>query len=360
MKKTYSIILGLLLLVSCSDQKSTQQIVVSPEVDLPVKLERITLQKSRPVLELQLPGELISDQRTELLAKVNSYVSVLKVDIGDRVKRGQVLLVLHAPEIEAELHSAKAKWKAQESNAVLSKAIYNRIVRASKTPGAIATDLLEQATAKMQSDKASEQALYASYQQLSQIIEYLTIRSPFSGVVTERNVDQGTYVSPMSKTPLLVVEDIDNLRLETSVSQVNTSFVNRGDTLYFTTSSTGSKRYEAVVSRKAQRLDTKLRAELIQADVANKDKKLKPNMVADVFVSLQGKEATFFVPKSAVVDSNLGVYVISVDKGKVKHISVRTGRVIKDKIEVFGDLVEGQQILKAANEEIENQSIIDK
>jgi membrane fusion protein (multidrug efflux system) len=76
-------------------------------------------------------------------------------------------------------------------------------------------------------------------------------------------------------------------------------------------------------------------------------------MIAEAVIPLQNSEPTFFVPKSAVVESGMGVYVIRVENGKTKNVPVSKGRVMPEQVEVFGDLNEGDKILKMGSEEVQ-------
>lgn len=313
----------------------------------------VQLNKSNPKVMLKLAGELKPDQQTELFAKVNSYVKSVKVDIGSRVSPGQVLVVLEAPEIQSQVASAKAKLQAQEAIYLATKSTYDRTMKANETQGAIAKDALEQVKARMLADEAQLNAAKSAYNEIKDVNNYLVIRAPFRGTITSRNVDLGAYVGPMNKEPLLVVENNQKLRLNLSVPEANTPYIKLGDTIRFHVRSQPQQKHVALVTRKSGSLDVKLRSEKIEADFFNKSNALKPYMIAETMIPLQNTEATFFVPKSAVVESSLGIYVIVVENGKTKNIPLSKGRVMPDSIEVFGDLNEGDTILKMGSEEIQ-------
>jgi len=356
MKRIYITLVSLVVLTACADKKTPEAEEKKGETGMMMpgmnNKETLAIEKSNPAVPLQLPGELRADQRTELFAKVNSYVTDLRVDIGDHVKKGQVVMVLEAPEIQAQVSNAQAKWKAQEAMYISTKATYDRTLKANETPGAIAPDYLEQITAKMLADKAQLAATKSAYEEMQNIDQYLVIRAPFDGVITGRQVDKGAYVGPMSKTPLLIVEDIYTLRLNLSIAEANTPYIKEGDTVKFKVRTLPQKEFTGVITRKAGSLDLKLRAEQIQADINNKEQLLKPNMIADVTLQLKREEPSFFVPKSAVVESNLGIYVIEVREGIAYHVKVAKGRVMPMMVEVFGELTSGTHILKMATEEI--------
>lgn len=315
--------------------------------------ETVELSKSNPKVMLKLAGELKPYQQTALFAKVNSYVKSIRVDIGDRVSAGQVLAVLEAPEIQSQVASAKAKLEAQEAIYFSTKATYERTMKANETQGAIAKDALDQIKARKLSDEAQLNAAKSAYNELKDVNNYLVIKAPFSGTITDRNVDLGAYVGPMNKEPLFVVENNQKLRLNLSIPEANTPYIKLSDTIRFHVRSQPQQKHIALVSRKSGSLDLKLRSEKVEADFANRNNVLKPYMIAETSIPLQNTEPTFFVPKTAVVESGMGVYVIIVENGKTRNVPVSKGRVMPEQVEVFGELYQGEKILKMGSEEIQ-------
>ena len=348
-----------LSLVACNNEKKEE---TKKEGGMPAMgmgmgmmnpMETVEISKTNPLVMLKLAGELKPDQQTELFAKVNSYVKSIRVDIGDKVSAGQVLVVLEAPEIQSQVASAKAKLEAQQAIYLSTKATYDRTMKANETQGAIAKDALDQIKARMLSDEAQLNAAKSAYNEIRDVNNYLVIKAPFSGTITSRNVDLGAFVTPMNKEPLLVVENNSKLRLNLSVPEANTPYIKLGDTIRFHVRSQPQEKYVALVSRKSGSLDLKLRSEKIEADFINKNNALKPYMIAEAVIPLQNSEPTFFVPKSAVVESGMGVYVIRVENVKTKNVPVSKGRVMPEQVEVFGDLNEGDKILKMGSEEVQ-------
>lgn len=353
---TAAILILMVIPASCSKEKAAPKQEMKPM--MMNNMETVSIKKSNPKVELKLPGELVPDQETALFAKVQSYVKKINVDIGTYVSAGQILMVLEAPEIQSQAANAKAKWQAQEAIYTSTKASYERMYRANETKGAIAKDALDQITARKLSDAAQVNAAKSAYHELQDINRYLVIRAPFSGVITERNVDLGAYVGPMGGTPLMVIQNTSKLRLSLSVSEASVPYLNVGDTISFRVNAIPEKSFKARISRKSGSLDLKLRSEKIEADFANHSKELKPFMIAESMIPLQNTEATFFIPRSAVVESNMGIYIIKKENGKAKFIPVKKGRIMNDTIEVFGELSEGDQIIKKGNEEILEGSLI--
>ncbi|WP_212001911.1 efflux RND transporter periplasmic adaptor subunit [Chitinophaga sp. HK235] len=353
----YIIVTSTFILAACSDNK--KEIKEEKKTGMMMNpFETVEIRKSNPLVTLKLAGELIPDQQTALFAKVNSYVKNIRVDIGDRVSAGQVLMVLEAPEIQSQVANAKAKLQAQEAIYLSTKSTYDRMMKASETQGAIAKDALDQIKARRLSDEAQLNAAKSAYNELKDIDNYLVIRAPFSGTITDRKVDLGSYVGPMEKTPLLVIQNIQKLRLNLSIPEAHTPYLKIGDTIRFQVRSQPQKKHLAFISRKSGSLDVKLRSEKIEADFINTNNELKPFMIAETSIPLQNTEATFFVPKSAVVESGMGVYIIRVEHGKTSNVPVSKGRMMPDQVEVFGALREGDRILKMGSEEIQEGSSI--
>jgi membrane fusion protein (multidrug efflux system) len=351
----YILVATAVTLSACNNAKpeKTKDVKTDKPMMMMNPFEKVTISKSNPLVQLKLAGELAPDQQTDLYAKVNSYVKQIKVDIGSVVSAGQVLITLEAPEIQSQVASAKAKWQAQEAIYLSTKSTYDRMMKANETKGAIAKDALDQITARKLADESQLNAAKFAYNELRDMDNYLVIRAPFNGVVTEKNVDLGAYVGPMGKTPLLVIQNTQKLRLSLSIPEANTPYLKVGDTIKFKIRSAPEKKYFAIISRKSGTLDLKLRSEKIEADFLNVNQELKPFMVAETMIGLQNTKATFFVPKTALVESSLGIYVIRIENGKTKNIPVAKGRVMPDQFEVFGELNEGDEILKMANEEMQ-------
>jgi membrane fusion protein, multidrug efflux system len=319
--------------------------------------ETFRVESARLESTLRLPAELVADRKVDVYAKVNAYVRNLRVDIGATVHEGDVLVQLEAPEIEAQLASANARWKALEALHVASKATYERTVGASAIEGAVARDAVDQSRAKEQADAAQVAAAKATYDELRAMKSYLVVRAPFDGVVTERNVELGTYVGPSGKgsnKPMLVVQSVDKMRLTVSVQEAYSPYVRVGDTLQFSVRTLPGRMFSARVARKAGALDAALRAERIEADLDNRDRALVPLMVADARLALASPAPTLIIPRTALVESAMGTYVLRVRDGKANRVPVARGTRAGDKVEVFGELGPGDVLLLKATEEMQD------
>jgi membrane fusion protein (multidrug efflux system) len=361
---------GLLALSAChSDdkEKAEQQRAQQEQTDIEVPpVETIDLQKSKLVSTLQVPGELTPHQQVSLYAKINSYVKRYLVDVGSEVHAGQLMIVLEAPEINSQLASARARIKQQEAIYLASKATYDRLFNTAKTPGTIAQNDIDQADARRKADLANVEAAKASYQEVSSNLQYLQIRAPFDGVVSERNASMGAYVGPGGKgsdLPLFVVQQQKKLRLVISVPELSTGSLSSNEEVGFTVKAIPNQQFTAKIKRSAGALDAKLRSERLEMDVDNPKKLLLPGMYAEVSVPLKSHDSTFVIPKTALVQSTEKVFVVRVDsKHRAQWIDVQKGIQSKDVVEVYSkDLHIGDKLVKIATDEIrDGQPVNDK
>jgi len=361
---------GLLTLSAChSDdkEKADQQRAQQEQTDIEVPpVETFGLEKSKLVSTLQIPGELTPYQQVSLYAKINSYVKNYLVDVGSEVRKGQLMIVLEAPEINSQLASARARIKQQEAIYLASNATYGRLFNTAKTPGTIAQNDIEQADARRKADMANIDAAKASYQEVSSNLQYLQIRAPFDGVVSERNASMGAYVGPGGKgsdLPLFVVQQQKKLRLVISVPELSTGSLSNQEEVGFTVRAIPNQQFTAKIKRSAGALDAKLRSERLEMDVENPKKVLLPGMYAEVNVPLKSHDSTFVIPKTALVQSTEKVFVVRVDQNhRAQWIDVQKGIQSKDVVEVYSkDLHLGDKLVKVATDEIrDGQPVNDK
>lgn len=354
---------GMGLLGACGPDKKAkeeqaQTVAQENALDTPT-VALIPVTKGKLSSTITVPGELQPFLQVDLYAKVNSYVKTLLVDIGSQVHKGQLLVTLEAPEINSQLEEAKSRIQQNKAVFFASKATYDRLYSTSKTPGTVSLNDLEQAQAKMQSDSANVEAAKSAYKVVAANLAYLEIRAPFDGIITLRNINLGTYVGPSGgggNQPLLVIEDHKRLRLVISVPENSTGGLNNKSEVTFTVKALQGEKYTGQVKRLAGSLDEKLRSERLEVDVINKDNRLLPNMYADVSVPIPSRDSAYIVPKTAVVTSTEKVFVIRVVNSRAEWVDVQKGRESGDDMEIHGNIKVGDQLVRAATEEIRNGS----
>jgi RND family efflux transporter MFP subunit len=322
-------------------------------------IEVFPLKKGQLASNIRIPGELVAFQQVDIYAKVSSFVKKLYADVGTEVREGQLLATMEAPELTSQLVASESRLKSFEAIYQASKANYERLLETSKTPGTVSQNDLDVALAKQKSDLAQLDAARSASREITDTRNYLEIRAPFSGVITSRNVSTGAYVGPSGKGsefPLFTLVEQRKLRLVVSVPEAYTSYLKNQSAVTFKVKSLPSENFTAKVTRLAGALDARLRSQRTEMDVVNSDRKLLPGMITEVSIPLSGNVNTFAVPKSAVLNSTQGTYLIKVQNQKAVWVPIKTGAASDDKMEVFGDVKEGDILVKVANEEIRDNS----
>jgi RND family efflux transporter MFP subunit len=351
-------------LISCSkEEKKEQHVEEIPSVEV------TSIKSMQPSMQIVLPGELKPWNRTSLHSKVKGYVGNVLVDRGTVVRKGQLLAVLEAPEIVASLNQARAQVSSAEATLIeqqtrkkISTTTYSRVLETSQTAGAVSANELDVAHARMMSDSAlakaaSEnlQAARAQFASQEQLVQYLSVRAPFDGNITERNISPGDLVGPESSSKaLFVIEDRSKLRLTIAVPENLSNAVEEKSVVTFTTEADPLREYKAKFARSSNSLQEINRTMIAEFDFDNTAGDLKAGMYAEVKIPVMRNRATLFVPRTSVLHSTEGVFVLKVNNEIAEWISVRKGNPADSLVEVFGQVHEGDLIIRHANEELRN------
>ena len=175
--------------------------------------------------------------------------------------------------------------------------------------------------------------------------------APFDGVITERNVHPGSLVGP-STGALLRIEQTSRLRLTVPVPESYVGTIVKGTKVTFKVSAFPDQTFQGVIARPAHTLDMKMRSMLVELDVTNSNLRLAPGMFAEVQWPLSRAQTSLFVPRTAVVRTSERQFVVRVRNGIAEWVDVRRGELDGDVIEVFGDLREGDIVVRRGNDEI--------
>ena len=362
-----------------------------------------TIQVAAKHLEstVRIPAELIAFRDVAIHPKVQGFIKSVAVDRGSTVKMGQVLVEIVAPELDANYQESRAKFEtarsallqaqsnvanfvAQQEEAQAKveaeEANYKRIQFAARTPGAIAPVDLEAAEKTLQGSKAhvraAEQAVIGAKSELEvqkgrirsakqalisigETKAYLTVKAPFDGTITERNVHEGSLVSSTaSSTPMLRLQETAKLRLLVPVPEADISCIRQGEEMKFTVPAFVGKSFTGTIARISHGLERKTRTMIIELDVPNRSKELEPGMYAEVVWQMRRPYATFFVPATAVVSANDKTFVIRVKNNKAEAVTISRGQTMGKEVEIVGEIEPGDQVVLQASEEIKPGSVV--
>jgi len=319
----------------------------------------------------RLPGELQAYEVVAVFPKVTAYVDSISVDRGTQVKSGQLMARLVAPEVAAQRAEAQSKLQAAEAQRAEADAklasdqsTYDRLKSASATPGVVAGNDLEVAHRAVDADRArleamrgSAEAAKSALKSVTEIERYLQVRAPFDGIVTERNVHPGSLVGPATSSsaaamPMLRVEKTARLRLVVPVPEKYATGINVGSKVEYSVSAFPSQTFAGTIARVAHSVDVKTRTMPVELDINNSDGRLSSGMFPEVLWPVRRTELTLFVPTSAVARTTEATFVIRVRDGNTEWVNVQTGEIDGKSIEVFGGLLEGDEVAVRGTDEL--------
>src|SRR5213596_98665 len=317
--------------------------------------------------QVKLPGEFQPYLAVPIYAKLPGFVKRVAVDRGSAVKTGQVLVTLEAPEMQAQITEAQSKAQAlglqraeAEAKLAAAQSTYDRLKAASATPGVVAENdvvvaqkNVEAAQALVRSYADSIKAAEAQVQAVKDLEQYLTLKAPFDGIITERNVHPGALVGPGSgSTPLLRLHQVSRLRLVVAVPEALVGAMVKGARVPFTVPAYPGETFYGMASLVAHDLDEKTRTMAVELDVRNADLRLAAGMYPEVQWPVKRPQPSTLVPPTSIVTTTERTFVIRVTNGVVEWVNVSRGARVGDLVEVFGSLKEGDSIVRRGTDEL--------
>jgi RND family efflux transporter MFP subunit len=321
--------------------------------DSPPVVTVATARRAPPTSELTLPGNAQAYRGAGLYARTNGYLKRWLVDIGDRVKEGQLVAEISAPDVDDQLAQARANLvlsranlKVSQANLELAKITLERDLRTGTATAPLVIDQdraqVTTAAAQVESAKASIQVNEATVQQYADLVAFQKIVAPFDGVITARTVDPGALVTadnPSETRPLFYVQQTDPLRVFVNVPQTYATTIAVGQTAVLYRQEDPGRQFTGRVTRTADALDANTRTLLTQVDVPNPDGALRSGMYLQVkFVAARAARAVL-VPSAALVWRPQGPVVPVLDKdNRVRYRAVQVGRDFGLEMEVVTGL----------------------
>ena len=317
---------------------------------------------------LELPADVRALQETSLFPRASGYLKKLMVDIGDRVKEGQLLAEIDSPEVDSQLNEAQAALEQSKANLNKSQAdeqlaqtTIDRYDALSKTPGAVTQQdwdekrsQYNQAVAALNASKANVNAAAATVQRLTDEKAFEKVIAPFAGVITTRNYDIGALLQANNPSgrELMRIARTDTLRAFVSVPQSAASGVRIGQEATLTVRNFPGRQFPGIVTRSAGAVDANTRTLRVQVDVENKDNALWAGMYGTISLPLLRDHPPMLIPTSALIVQADGTKVAVIEDGKVKMKKIDVGRDLGQELEVTQGLVDGEQVVSNPGERL--------
>lgn len=315
---------------------------------------------------ISLPGSVQPLEETVIYARASGYVRKWYVDIGDKVKEGQLLVELDTPELDQELDQARAQLNQAQASLVqsqanreLSKANLQRYKQLAPS-GVVSMAELDQRQAMAAVDEASvtvAQATIAAQQanirRLVQLKSFARVTAPFGGTVTQRTVEIGSLVSAGTGQPMYKIAAMDPARIFVQVPQDVAPGVRAGVSADVTVREYPGRKFTGTVSRAAGELDAATRTMTTEIRIPNPDGLLIAGMYAQAAFTLPSPHRVFEIPATAVSSDAHGTRVAIVDDAsEIKLVPIVIERDTGATVEVASGLTGTERVVKLAGAQL--------
>jgi len=284
---------------------------------------------------IDLPGRLEAYYRAPIFARVSGYLKSWSVDMGARVKAGQVIAEIEAPDLDQQLLQARADLASQQASARLSEATLSRR-KTLVASNFVSAQEIDERTADLSNKNMAVRAGQANVERLEALAGYKKITVPFDGIVTARDTDVGALINAGggSGPAMFVISDITKLRVYVNVPQNYVPSIKIGAKAVMTVPEYPTRTFEATVEASAQAVDVSSGTTRMQLALDNSKSELMPGSYANVRLTLQRDGVPLSIPASALIFNQNGLRVATVgpdDRIQFKQVTIARdlGRTIE-------------------------------
>ena len=344
MKTNFFITLLAVLALSCSDSENQQsEKIIQTEKNTNVKV--VNPQQRSFTSTLQIIGNALPNKQLNIHAMEGGFLSELKKDIGDKVQKGDILAVLNNPELTRELEINKVAKQVAEANYLRFKKVI------AKTPELTTLQEFEKV-------EATYLMANAKYKATINRDSLLSIRAPFSGMITTRNVELGALIqSGINNTnaaALFEIMDMEIIRLTIALPETEVDNISKGMRAEISFTELPGEQFSAQVSRMANAIDNRNKTMQVQLDIPNRNGKIKAGMYANVAIQLQSTGDKISLPNEALIAIKSEFFILQVKDGIVKRTLIKKGLSNTHFFEVLSNeinenskvIVEGKAMVK--------------
>jgi RND family efflux transporter MFP subunit len=320
--------------------------------------------------DVVLPADIRANQQTAIYARANGFLKQWLVDIGGRVKKDQLLAVIDAPDVDAQLNESKAALEQAKAMVIKDQADlevaqtdYDRYLKTQKeNPGSVTQedidakrDTRDDAAGALAVAKAAVTQAAATVQQEAVLQGFEKITAPFDGVITARNYDVGALINPtnISNTKeMFDIADLSTLRVYVDVPQSYSTDIQVGQPAYLTVRNYPGRQFKGVVALMAGALDDATRTLPFELEFVNSDGALYPGMYGQARLPITNPHPMLTIPSSTLIFNAGGSQVAVVRDGKVHYQKITVGRDLGTELEIADGLSADDMIVTNPGERL--------
>jgi RND family efflux transporter MFP subunit len=308
----------------------------------------VSPKQTAPAEEIILPGNVEPYISSPIYSRTNGYLKKWYVDIGARVKQGQLLAVIDTPEVDQQLQQSLSNLNTAKANLALAQITRNRYQGLLRS-NAVSQQDVDNAVGTYNANEAIVQANQANVKQLEALQSFEKIYAPFDGIVTARNTDIGDLINSGSgggtKTDLFHIAQPGKLRVYVNVPQEYSQGIKAGMTADLSLAEFPDRKFQGKLVRTASAINVTTRTLLVEIEVDNFSGTLLTGSYAEVHLKIPTQASTLLLPVNALLFRTEGLRVGVVKDGKVVLTAVTPGRDFGNQIEVVSGLKPDDQVI---------------
>ena len=319
--------------------------------------------------QLTLPGSVQAFDQTPIYARTNGYVKARYADIGDHVRKGQLLAVIEDPTTEQALRQAqatvgqlKAALAQAQANAQLAS-VTNQRWTALQQQGVVSRQDADTQNANYNAQKAAVAAAEANIaageanvRSQQEQLGFSRVVAPFAGVILARNIDTGSLISSGSAnsvTQMFTIGEAGKVRVFTNVPQADADAMVAGQKATVSIRELPGSNFMGTVNRTSQAIDPGTRTLLVEVDLPNQQMNILPGMYATVQFSIQNAAPPVVLPSNALIMRSAGPQAAVVDANNIVHMqTLILGRDTGTSVEVLSGLQPGDVVVTSAGDSV--------
>jgi RND family efflux transporter MFP subunit len=291
--------------------------------------------------DLILPSTTQAYTESPIYARTNGYLKKWYHDIGSRVQKGELLADIDTPEVDQQLSQARADLGTSKANEDLSKITATRYQELIKTDG-VSKQEVDNAVGDYAAKKATTASFEANVRRLEELESFKHIYAPFSGVITQRNIDIGNLINAGNggaAQSLFYLAQTDPIRAYVRVPEIYGATIHAGLGAYLEVSQYPGDDFQGKVVRTADAIDLASRTLNTEVDVPNKDGRLLPGGYAQVHLLVKVTGQRLQVPVNALLFRSEGLRAVIIDENHKTHLqAIAVGRDYGTALEVLQGL----------------------
>src|SRR5450631_1609088 len=298
---------------------------------------------------IDLPGRLEAYSRAPIFARVSGYLKSWSADIGAKVKAGQVIAEIEAPDLDQQLLQARADLASQEASSKLSEATLTRR-KSLIASNFVSMQEIDERSADLSNKKAAVNSGQANVERLEALAGYKKITVPFDGVVTSRQTDVGALINSGGGTgpAMFVISDIKKLRVYVEVPQSYVPSIKIGAKAILSMPDYPNRTFPATVEASSQSVNVSSGTTRMQLALDNSKEELMPGGYASVRMSLARENAPLHIPSSALIFNQSGLRVATVTPDdKILFKTVTIARDLGRDIELASGIAPEDRVIVA-------------